>query len=309
MSNPLEGLNVVHPPQSPPTESSGQELLSTPPGFPDLAAQLDLWTNLNFASDEPFIDTHGREEDIASIQFPDSGLIASLNSPHMKRNLIPTPDKPIHPVAGIESPSNHQSTHMSNGISPSFDLGSFLSGLGIDPFLVPPQPSLDSDLTSIPPSSISSRGDLSAILTTNSGADLDAQPTSKRTRTSKSSVSLPAVPRAVSEFSDDHDPLSTPLTASEDKRRRNTAASARFRAKKKEREQAMERRSKDLENRVNELERECEGLRRENGWLKGLVVGVTSGNPSAVPPPSTEEVKPQESNKKRKRESSGSAEE
>ncbi|KIK69264.1 hypothetical protein GYMLUDRAFT_129382, partial [Collybiopsis luxurians FD-317 M1] len=58
----------------------------------------------------------------------------------------------------------------------------------------------------------------------------------------------------------------------EDKRRRNTAASARFRLKKKEREIAMENKAKELEQRVNELERECEGLRRENGWLKGLVV-------------------------------------
>jgi hypothetical protein len=61
----------------------------------------------------------------------------------------------------------------------------------------------------------------------------------------------------------------------EDKRRRNTAASARFRLKKKEREAALESKSKELEIRVTELERECEGLRRENGWLKGLVVGVT----------------------------------
>jgi hypothetical protein len=30
-----------------------------------------------------------------------------------------------------------------------------------------------------------------------------------------------------------------------------------------------------METRVGELERECEALRRENGWLKGLVVGVT----------------------------------
>jgi hypothetical protein len=66
-----------------------------------------------------------------------------------------------------------------------------------------------------------------------------------------------------------------PLSATEDKRRRNTAASARFRLKKKEREAALERRAKELEERVVDLERECEGLRRENGWLKGLVVGVT----------------------------------
>lgn len=70
----------------------------------------------------------------------------------------------------------------------------------------------------------------------------------------------------------------TPLTAAEDKRRRNTAASARFRAKKKEREAAMERKAKVLEERLVELERECENLRKENGWLKGLVVGATTGD-------------------------------
>jgi hypothetical protein len=70
----------------------------------------------------------------------------------------------------------------------------------------------------------------------------------------------------------------TPLTAAEDKRRRNTAASARFRAKKKEREAVMERTARDLEERMLELERECESLRKENGWLKGLVVGATTGD-------------------------------
>ena len=65
------------------------------------------------------------------------------------------------------------------------------------------------------------------------------------------------------------------MNAAEDKRRRNTAASARFRLKKKEREAALERKAKELEVRVGELEKECEALRRENGWLKGLVVGVT----------------------------------
>jgi hypothetical protein len=45
--------------------------------------------------------------------------------------------------------------------------------------------------------------------------------------------------------------------------------------KKKEREAALETKAKELEHRVTELERECETLRRENGWLKGLVVGVT----------------------------------
>ena len=47
------------------------------------------------------------------------------------------------------------------------------------------------------------------------------------------------------------------------------------RLKKKEREAALERKAKEFEIRVGELEKECEALRRENGWLKGLVVGVT----------------------------------
>jgi hypothetical protein len=52
--------------------------------------------------------------------------------------------------------------------------------------------------------------------------------------------------------------------------------------KKKEREAALAKKAKELETRVNELERECEGLRRENGWLKGLVVGVTGAQPTSA---------------------------
>jgi len=76
------------------------------------------------------------------------------------------------------------------------------------------------------------------------------------------------------------------VAAAEDKRRRNTAASARFRLKKKEREAALEGKAKELEQRVSELERECEGLRRENGWLKGLVVGVTGAAQAPTVPSS-----------------------
>jgi hypothetical protein len=63
--------------------------------------------------------------------------------------------------------------------------------------------------------------------------------------------------------------------------------------KKKEREAALESKAKELETKVNELERECEALRRENGWLKGLVVGVTGAAagpvvvPQSITPPPT----------------------
>lgn len=67
-----------------------------------------------------------------------------------------------------------------------------------------------------------------------------------------------------------------PLTK-EDKRRRNTAASARFRVKKKMREQALQQtanemteKAKAFENRVHELEREVK-------WLKALIVEKKDG--------------------------------
>ncbi|KAI7850922.1 hypothetical protein BDC45DRAFT_572597 [Circinella umbellata] len=68
------------------------------------------------------------------------------------------------------------------------------------------------------------------------------------------------------------------IAADEDKRRRNTAASARFRIKKKMREQAMEQnvqemkaKSDRLQNRVNELELEVK-------WLRNLLIEKRENN-------------------------------
>jgi len=49
-------------------------------------------------------------------------------------------------------------------------------------------------------------------------------------------------------------------------------ASARFRIKKKQRTLQLERTVSDLSSRAEELEREATELRRENGWLKELVM-------------------------------------
>lgn len=67
------------------------------------------------------------------------------------------------------------------------------------------------------------------------------------------------------------------LAAEEDKRRRNTAASARFRVKKKQREQALEQTAKELENKNLLLEQRIARLETENEWLRGLVVEKNGG--------------------------------
>lgn len=60
--------------------------------------------------------------------------------------------------------------------------------------------------------------------------------------------------------------------ADEDKRRRNTAASARFRVKKKMREQALERSLKESNEKNDALEARVSQLELENHWLRGLIM-------------------------------------
>lgn len=79
------------------------------------------------------------------------------------------------------------------------------------------------------------------------------------------------------------------LAIEEDKRRRNTAASARFRVKKKQREAALEMTARELEAQVGELKQINERLRTENEWLKRLITarpeGLSALLGSSMPPP------------------------
>jgi hypothetical protein len=290
MSPPsLQGLNLVQPAQ--PSDSflaNSNDLLN----FPGLSAQLDIWSNLAFESDEPLVrksdKKSGREVDESTLSVEDEdeddaddGQPARADNHDnvvMGDPIIPTP--PAQPPVASRAPLN------------AFDIGSLLAGFGIDPFMASSVQS-----TSATPS-------LAQILSLYPNAALPPLPTATtqstsqtpaakrpRTRTRVSSVSASVGEQSSDGASPAAAPAMTPLTPTEDKRRRNTAASARFRLKKKEREAALEKKSKELEMRVMELERECEGLRRENGWLKGLVVGVTGVGATQQQGPATAGVK------------------
>lgn len=73
-------------------------------------------------------------------------------------------------------------------------------------------------------------------------------------------------------FSKDDPDYLTKVAAEEDKRRRNTAASARFRYKKKLREQALEQSAKEQTQRAEALEARVKELEMEVKWLRGLIV-------------------------------------
>lgn len=83
------------------------------------------------------------------------------------------------------------------------------------------------------------------------------------TKRKADSISVSSPPKAIEDASR--------VAAEEDKRRRNTAASARFRVKKKQREQALEKSAKEMNDKVSALEGRINQLETENKWLKNLI--------------------------------------
>ena len=81
-------------------------------------------------------------------------------------------------------------------------------------------------------------------------------------------------------------------SAEEDRRRRNTAASARFRMKKKQREQTLERTVRETTERNASLEARVAQLEMENRWLKNLVTEKHEVSTSrlAMPPEDSREM-------------------
>lgn len=302
----IQGLNIVQPQQAP---SDSQDLLSGQT-FSDISAQLDLWTNLTFDTDDGSLSRNEEggfrrkavEEEEDEAKSPTAGGEKAIHDGHAN----------VTTNLGTNPPSNEPQPSLS-----ALDLNALLSGFAMDPFTNLSQPTNQGAITPslaqllalhshaqqfpapvppafthypVPPGNPYSRlphiaptipapAPAPAPTPVTQPLALEEPPT-KRARARKASISSP---EAMSP-----DPQNMTLVAAEDKRRRNTAASARFRLKKKEREAALEGKAKELEARVNELERECEGLRRENGWLKGLVVGVTGAAQAPVvtsPPP------------------------
>ncbi|KAI4526881.1 hypothetical protein K525DRAFT_364771 [Schizophyllum commune Loenen D] len=269
MPSHLAGLNEIHTPPS----AADQDLLNVP----DLSAQLDLWTNLAFQNvDSPVLDKlqhvekDGSDSDETELHGVDAAT-AALRDGHS--NVVTGTD-----IGSNVSRYQLQSQYDLNALLASFPFQQY-------PPVPPPQP-LPQQQYAPPPASAQQAASISQFLALHGlapsmGPSTPLPPAPAPTPAPEPPVKRQRTRRASDEASTPAPDLTTPLSATEDKRKRNTAASARFRQKKKEREVALESKAKELEARVTELERECEGLRRENGWLKGLVVGVTG---VAAPP-------------------------
>ena len=142
----LQGLNIVHPPQPQNPYLSDQDLLAVPP-FPDLSAQLDLWTNLNFQSDEPLVSRDdrrdsfdekgkGSEKDNERYTMPEEELqdIGKIAEAHAHENVVTgTVLPPTNGNASNQPLLNLQSLPL----QPPLDIGSLLASFGIDPYQLP----------------------------------------------------------------------------------------------------------------------------------------------------------------------------
>ncbi|KAJ5095835.1 hypothetical protein NUU61_005191 [Penicillium alfredii] len=88
------------------------------------------------------------------------------------------------------------------------------------------------------------------------------------------------------------------LAAEEDRRRRNTAASARFRMKKKQREQVLERTVRETTEKNASLEARVAQLEMENRWLKNLLTEKHEANTRMPPPKDSSALKPKAAGQK-----------
>ncbi|KAK4701893.1 hypothetical protein P7C70_g4340, partial [Phenoliferia sp. Uapishka_3] len=256
-------------PQSSPANGPGSELersdssLSFPVHGGDLQAQLEAWTNVSFDFDS--------SNDFGS---PESGLGKAG-------------------LAGGDDMTGREYYGRGAGLD-NYSLGlddSFGSILGVDPLLAQVDPfsslyapasAVDNSLligSAAPPALAANLHPSHAPLPSAAPVSVVAfeskVPAAKKRRASTSVGSAsPETPVAesVTAGPDGDDELNA-VAVEEDKRRRNTAASARFRIKKKQREAALESTAKELRDKVASLEREVDTLRTENGWLRGLVVG------------------------------------
>ena len=155
-----------------------------------------------------------------------------------------------------------------DGLGNTNDFSSDLSSQTINmqnaPFsAVPPAPSAPGNTNQ----TSSQASSLPAPPPTSTPSQNSSQPTS--TPTSKRKQSHKPTPMSVEEASQN--------AAEEDKRRRNTAASARFRVKKKLREQALEKTVKDTTARNTALEARVSQLELENQWLKNVITEKNDG--------------------------------
>ncbi|ESK98231.1 bzip transcription factor [Moniliophthora roreri MCA 2997] len=195
-----------------------------------------------------YLQSQSTSAPLTAPSYPVGGL------PNVYQNtVLPTP-MPVNPTLWQQQPFQpHQHSNSPQHMHP-FGAGQpgsmHLSNLHLPPLVLPPYNPQN---------------------TNQGGPTLSPGLTNPNPGPSRSSTGAHSQASASSPSMDDEDEA-TQTAITEDKRRRNTAASARFRIKKKMRNLNLEHTVSELSGRADTLEREAADLRRENGWLKEIVM-------------------------------------
>ncbi|GAA5967348.1 hypothetical protein JCM11641_000520 [Rhodosporidiobolus odoratus] len=299
-------------PANGPTSDRNDLTLSFPCDGNALQAQLEAWTNVTFDDfdspdfgdaalyDKPSPLTAERSTTRYAAAFgvqskthfqesPQSTVQPELTSTVDLSALLGTSTAPAVPSTDPFAPSSLSTGSL---VDPSLSLPSFgapaptfpsffASASASTPGFIPPTPitPVETPLPGLPqPATVNAaaKGKKAAVAPAATEKKKRAPSAKAVAKLATAARDLP-LPEGVSTDGMSEEQLNS-LAIEEDKRRRNTAASARFRVKKKQREQALEQTAKELRERVAGLEKEVETLRTENGWLRGLIVDKTVDN-------------------------------
>ncbi|SCV67329.1 BQ2448_5975 [Microbotryum intermedium] len=303
----LDGLNTIH--DSTPSSSSVAELAQA-------QQQLDLWTKVAFTSHAgtplPTNNNGGaspnRAPSIALFQIHRSPTNGGQGDQEEDQEMN-SEDRDGHPMAHdfdwssfypdlmMDSPGRTNATTSTMAtsttvapfvvggvVNPSSSIAAVLDGR-VGPTTTSTPSSLSSTESKPPQAprttTTTSSSTNSTTTTTNKSLSRRAS-TSSRQRTRSPSPPL-VDPSLIDELLQDEYPLRPPLTEGtpeeieQDKRRRNTEASARFRARKKQRDAVLLHTSAQLRARAQALEKEKMGLVKENQWLRELAQAAGAG--------------------------------
>ncbi|RHZ47517.1 putative bZIP transcription factor (MetR) [Aspergillus thermomutatus] len=220
----------------------------------NLDAELSLFTNTEFFDFDTFGDLNlpafdaVKEDNAKTTEQPNGGHTTHTSDMEFLDLLEDGfGNMPDFSAANLNSINSHQVPIQNTQFS---KIPSIPSGLSSAPFNANPTPSQSSSIATSPAGPATSPVAAPAPSTTTAAGP-------KRKNTQK------AAPISVEE--------AARIAAEEDKRRRNTAASARFRVKKKLREQALEKTVKETTEKNAALEARVTALELENQWLKNLI--------------------------------------
>ncbi|GAA5832633.1 hypothetical protein JCM3766R1_004273 [Sporobolomyces carnicolor] len=275
-------------PSNGPVKERNDLTLSFPCDGNALQAQLEQWTNVAFDFDSPDFGSDPAplfDDDKAASRFaPRAGesLFGTANSLPVPETELGTSTVDLSALLAPSPASNSSDAFTGSLVDPALALPNFDHAPAALPASFFTSPSSGFDSASLPVASASASASAEqdnvapspTASTSSKGKKAAGSAPKKKRATAVEKVKALPLPEGVNTDGMTEEELNA-LAIEEDKRRRNTAASARFRVKKKQREQALEQTAKELRDRVAELEKDVETLRTENGWLRGLITDKT----------------------------------